>query len=235
MSDSTHQLFWEMRHFFTVSFTTFTDEEYLFSRNFREKREMRNSCRCKRMCLKEKIHFPQLPKQMQSISFLCQSPSRNGTGFVEHSWFRVKDGRMSANQFSQKLPKISQNVFWGALYLGDKVCFGSFFQAFVKTLMKESLQINFQRCCQKQPKHVLGYAVPSWKTLLWKVFQAFLKTLMKDSWEINFHRCWQKPAKTCFGVRCTFVKNSALEGFSSISQDIICRNQESAEISKVLS
>ena len=64
-------------------------------------------------------------------------------------------------------------------------------------------------CLEK--KSVFQHLRPFWskKTLneRWKFWNWFWEMLLK-------------PAKTCFGVRCTFVKKSALEGFSSISQDI---------------
>ena len=107
-----------MRHFLTVSFTTFRDEEYLFSRNFQRLRNARCAilADAKQGRRLQISGFSSPETDSRHFFPLSKEEVRNGEVFVEHSQFRVR-GKSMEIEHSQSITSLSwpKHVFECAL------------------------------------------------------------------------------------------------------------------------
>ena len=188
MHDATHQLFWEMRHFLTVSFTTFRDEEYLFSRNFQRLRNARcailaDAKQGRRLQMSgfssletDSRHFFPFPKQrFEMANFLWNILN-----------FESEKKEWELNNRNRLQVWAGQNTFLSALYRREKVRIWPVFEHFFETSIADSCEMLLRDVDHFQPKRVCGCDVPSWKSPLLKYFQPFLETSITDWWEILF-------------------------------------------------
>ena len=91
-----------MRHFLTVSFTTFRDEEYLFSRNFQKLANVRCAILTdpKQGRRLQMLHFSSFGTNTQHLFHFSKEVAQNVEVFVEHSQSRVREKRLSINPLS---------------------------------------------------------------------------------------------------------------------------------------
>ena len=85
-----------MRHFLTVSFTTFRDEEYLFSRNFQKVSNVRCAILTdpKQGRRLQMLHFSSFGTKTKHLFPFSKEVAQNAEVFVEHSQSRVREKRL---------------------------------------------------------------------------------------------------------------------------------------------
>ena len=85
-----------MRHFLSVSFTNFGDEEYLFSRNFQKLPNVRCEILTdpKQGRRLQMLHFSSLGTKTKLLFPFAKEVAHNAEVFEEHSQSRVREKRL---------------------------------------------------------------------------------------------------------------------------------------------
>ena len=198
MSDSMHQLLWEMRHFLTVSFTTFRDEECLFFSQFPTRLGMRVAqfLQVQKRSSIEDIRFLKSRNSFKAFLSFPKPKVRNCEVFVEYSQFRVRGKRMKIKH-SQSITSLSwpKHVFECALPSWKSSHLTSF-RTFLEDIDYRLLRHCFQRCGSKPAKTRLWVL----RTFVKKFALEALSTISRDIdyrlMRNSFQRCSSKLLKS---------------------------------------